>query len=166
MFIFYFRGLNCNTILSNLLFVYNDPANLVLVVNSSEHEEKYFMEKFNLAPLPNLGQERYSVWFVIYSIIYLFNRRRSLWLMCLNVMNSGIDDWCVGFVIRNFCFVTSFSEYPYPLLLCRGSGLKHVIGILCLFHFRYTYVTPDVVRLLNLYYNNNAQSWIPIGNTL
>lgn len=45
-------------VLSNLLFVYKDPANLVLVVNSSDHEEKYFMDKFNLAALPNLGQER------------------------------------------------------------------------------------------------------------
>lgn len=54
-----FRGLNYNIIISNLLWVYKDPGNLVLVINSSDHEEKYFMEKFGLSPLPNLGTERY-----------------------------------------------------------------------------------------------------------
>ncbi|KAI8422398.1 hypothetical protein MSG28_006247 [Choristoneura fumiferana] len=52
------KGLNYNGIISNLLWVYNDPANLVLVLNSNDYEEKHFMEKFKLSPLPNLGTER------------------------------------------------------------------------------------------------------------
>ncbi|XP_059046563.1 DNA repair endonuclease XPF isoform X2 [Achroia grisella] len=52
------KGISYNNILANLLWVYKDPGNLVLVVNSSEHEEKHFMEKFGLTPLPNLGPER------------------------------------------------------------------------------------------------------------
>ncbi|CAG9785513.1 unnamed protein product [Diatraea saccharalis] len=52
------KGLNYTTILSNFLWLYNDPANLVLVLNSNDHEEKYFMEKFNLTALPTLGSER------------------------------------------------------------------------------------------------------------
>ncbi|KAG7306142.1 hypothetical protein JYU34_008734 [Plutella xylostella] len=52
------KGLNYNAILSNLLWVYKDPGNLVLVINSGDHEEKYFMEKFNLNHLPTLGTER------------------------------------------------------------------------------------------------------------
>ncbi|KAL0880773.1 hypothetical protein ABMA27_001974 [Loxostege sticticalis] len=52
------KGINYNNVLSNLLWVYNDPANLVLVINSSDHEEKYFTEKFNLATLPTIGSER------------------------------------------------------------------------------------------------------------
>ncbi|XP_063534990.1 DNA repair endonuclease XPF isoform X1 [Cydia strobilella] len=56
------KGLNYNGIISNLLWVYKDPANLVLVINSSDHEEKYFTEKFNLKPLPNLGTEREKVY--------------------------------------------------------------------------------------------------------
>lgn len=58
---FYCRGINYNNVLSNLLWVYNDPANLVLVINSSDHEEKYFTEKFNLATLPTIGSERYNI---------------------------------------------------------------------------------------------------------
>ncbi|KAJ0175655.1 hypothetical protein K1T71_008814 [Dendrolimus kikuchii] len=52
------KGLNYNNILLNLLWVYKDPSNLVLILNSSDHEEKYFTEKFQLAALPNLGTER------------------------------------------------------------------------------------------------------------
>ncbi|XP_063822448.1 DNA repair endonuclease XPF [Ostrinia nubilalis] len=52
------KGINYNTVLSNLLWVYNDPANLILVLNSSDHEEKYFTEKFNLNTLPTVGSER------------------------------------------------------------------------------------------------------------
>lgn len=60
-FFFICRGINYNNVLSNLLWVYNDPANLVLVINSSDHEEKYFTEKFNLATLPTIGSERYNI---------------------------------------------------------------------------------------------------------
>ncbi|KAH9635575.1 hypothetical protein HF086_003189 [Spodoptera exigua] len=52
------KGINYNNIISNLLWIYKDPAHLVFVLNSSEHEEKYFNEKFNLSSLPNVGAER------------------------------------------------------------------------------------------------------------
>ncbi|XP_026732524.1 DNA repair endonuclease XPF isoform X1 [Trichoplusia ni] len=52
------KGINYNNIISNLLWIYKDPGNLVFVLNSSEHEEKYFTEKFGLTALPNLGTER------------------------------------------------------------------------------------------------------------
>lgn len=52
------KGINYNNIISNLLWIYKDPAHLVFVLNSSEHEEKYFNEKFQLSPLPNVGAER------------------------------------------------------------------------------------------------------------
>ncbi|XP_013183116.1 DNA repair endonuclease XPF [Amyelois transitella] len=52
------KGMSYNNILSNLLWVYKDPENLVLVLNSSDHEEKYFTDQFSLVPLPNLGSER------------------------------------------------------------------------------------------------------------
>ncbi|CAG9578817.1 unnamed protein product [Danaus chrysippus] len=52
------KGLSYNSIVSNLLWVYKDPGNLVLIINSSDHEEKFFSEKFNLSVLPNLGSER------------------------------------------------------------------------------------------------------------
>ncbi|XP_022814584.1 DNA repair endonuclease XPF [Spodoptera litura] len=52
------KGINYNNILSNLLWIYKDPAHLVFVLNSSEHEEKYFNEKFKLSPLPNIGADR------------------------------------------------------------------------------------------------------------
>ncbi|XP_075974151.1 DNA repair endonuclease XPF mei-9 isoform X2 [Anticarsia gemmatalis] len=52
------KGMNYNNIISNLLWIYKDPGNLVLVINSSDHEEKYFMEKFNLSSLPTLGADR------------------------------------------------------------------------------------------------------------
>ncbi|XP_034826985.1 DNA repair endonuclease XPF isoform X1 [Maniola hyperantus] len=52
------KGLNYNTVVANLLWVHKDPANLVLVINSNDHEEKFFTEKFNLTVLPNTGSER------------------------------------------------------------------------------------------------------------
>ncbi|KAL4715488.1 hypothetical protein ACJJTC_009114 [Scirpophaga incertulas] len=52
------KGLTYHTILSNILWIHKDPSNLVLVLNSSDFEEKYFLRKFNLTPLPNLGTER------------------------------------------------------------------------------------------------------------
>ncbi|XP_047530253.1 DNA repair endonuclease XPF [Vanessa atalanta] len=52
------KGLTYNDIVANLLWIHNDPANLVLVINSSEYEEKYFSEKFNLTVLPTNGNER------------------------------------------------------------------------------------------------------------
>ncbi|XP_050673824.1 DNA repair endonuclease XPF isoform X1 [Leptidea sinapis] len=52
------KGLNYNNIISNILFIHNDPGNLVLVLNSSDHEEKYFSERFNLSALPLTGVER------------------------------------------------------------------------------------------------------------
>ncbi|CAH2076241.1 unnamed protein product, partial [Iphiclides podalirius] len=52
------KGINYNKVLANLIWVYKDPGNLILVVNSSDDEEKYFMTKFNLNPLPNIGTER------------------------------------------------------------------------------------------------------------
>nr|XP_022901914.1 DNA repair endonuclease XPF isoform X1 [Onthophagus taurus] len=39
------KGLTMDNILVNLIKVYSDPGNLVLVLNSSEFEEKYLMEK-------------------------------------------------------------------------------------------------------------------------
>lgn len=43
----HFRGINLNLVILNLLKVYCDPGNLVLVLNSTEREEKYFQEKLN-----------------------------------------------------------------------------------------------------------------------
>lgn len=55
---FFSRGINYNNIVSNLLWIYKDPAHLVLVLNSGDHEEKYFTEKFGFSALPNVGAER------------------------------------------------------------------------------------------------------------
>ncbi|CAH0714279.1 unnamed protein product, partial [Brenthis ino] len=56
------KGLNYNVIVSNILWVFKDPANLVLVINSSEYEEKYFSKKFNLPTMPNTGSEREKIY--------------------------------------------------------------------------------------------------------
>ncbi|KAJ2942618.1 hypothetical protein O0L34_g2084 [Tuta absoluta] len=52
------KGLNYTAVLSNLLWVYNNPSNLVLVLNCGDHEEKHFMEKFKLPALPTAGADR------------------------------------------------------------------------------------------------------------
>lgn len=52
------KGINYNNIISNLLWIYKDPEHLVFVLNSGEQEERYFIEKFGLSPLPNLGTDR------------------------------------------------------------------------------------------------------------
>lgn len=56
------KGINYNTILLNLLWLYNDPANLVLVLNSNEHEEKYFNKELNLRSLPALSTDREKIY--------------------------------------------------------------------------------------------------------
>lgn len=54
----FFRGINYDKVLANIIWVYNDPGNLVLVLNSSDDEEKLFTTQFNLPSLPNVGTER------------------------------------------------------------------------------------------------------------
>ncbi|CAH1964052.1 unnamed protein product [Acanthoscelides obtectus] len=41
------KGLNLDLVILNILKVYCDPANLVLVLNATEKEEKYLMKKLN-----------------------------------------------------------------------------------------------------------------------
>ncbi|XP_045534517.1 DNA repair endonuclease XPF [Papilio machaon] len=52
------KGINYDKVLANIIWVYNDPGNLVLVLNSSDDEEKLFTTQFNLPSLPNIGAER------------------------------------------------------------------------------------------------------------
>ncbi|KAJ8730875.1 hypothetical protein PYW08_002288 [Mythimna loreyi] len=52
------KGINYNNIVSNMLWIYKDPAHLVFVLNSGDHEEKYFTQKFGLSALPNVGTDR------------------------------------------------------------------------------------------------------------
>ncbi|KAK4880325.1 hypothetical protein RN001_008471 [Aquatica leii] len=41
------KGLNLDLVITNVLKVYADPGNLVFVLNSFEHDERYFKEKLN-----------------------------------------------------------------------------------------------------------------------
>ncbi|CAK1540440.1 unnamed protein product [Leptosia nina] len=52
------KGLPYTNIISNFLWMYKEPTNLVLILNSNEYEERYFSEKFKLSALPNTGAER------------------------------------------------------------------------------------------------------------
>ncbi|CAG4971833.1 unnamed protein product [Parnassius apollo] len=52
------KGINYNRILENIIWIYKDPGNLVLVLNSSDEEEKYFTTKFKLTSLASNGAER------------------------------------------------------------------------------------------------------------
>lgn len=40
-----FRGLNIDVIFTNLLKVYRDPGNLIIVLNFNEDDEKYYFEQ-------------------------------------------------------------------------------------------------------------------------
>lgn len=42
-----YRGLNLDLVILNILRVYCDPGNLVLVINANESEEKHFSEKLH-----------------------------------------------------------------------------------------------------------------------
>ncbi|XP_077291121.1 DNA repair endonuclease XPF-like [Arctopsyche grandis] len=52
------KGLNESIVVQNILRAHNDPSNLVIVVNSSDAEEKYYMDLLKLKSLPNLITER------------------------------------------------------------------------------------------------------------
>jgi DNA excision repair protein ERCC-4 len=41
------KGLNLDLVLLNLIKVYSDPGNLVVVLNTTEAEETFFMNKIN-----------------------------------------------------------------------------------------------------------------------
>ncbi|RVE46864.1 hypothetical protein evm_008509 [Chilo suppressalis] len=56
------KGLNYNTILANFLWVHKHSSHLVLIINSNDHQERYFSEKFKLTALPTLGSEREKVY--------------------------------------------------------------------------------------------------------
>lgn len=38
----YFRGIGYERVVLNLLKVYCDPGNLIIVINSADYEEKYY----------------------------------------------------------------------------------------------------------------------------
>lgn len=52
-----FRGLNLNLVICNTLKVYCDPGNLVIVLNATEQEEKYYCNKLKD---PNVYSTTYS----------------------------------------------------------------------------------------------------------
>lgn len=52
-----FRGLGLETVLLNIIKVYCDPGNLVLIVGSSAAEEDYWisqLKKDDIKPLPKI----------------------------------------------------------------------------------------------------------------
>lgn len=60
----YFRGVNYERVVLNLLKVHCDPGNLIIVINSADYEEKYYRNhldaKYIHASSTN-GNERYVV---------------------------------------------------------------------------------------------------------
>lgn len=42
-----FRGLHLDAVVTNLLKAYCDPGNLIIVLNSAESEEEYYIKKLN-----------------------------------------------------------------------------------------------------------------------
>lgn len=56
-FIYYYRGLGVENVFLNLLRVYCDPGNLVIVLGSSNHEEEYYITELqcqDVSPLPRV----------------------------------------------------------------------------------------------------------------
>ncbi|XP_072938582.1 DNA repair endonuclease XPF [Epargyreus clarus] len=123
------KGINYNSILANLLWLYKDPSHLVLVINSSEHEEKYFTEKFKLLPLPTVGAEREKAYleggvhFVSTRILVvdlLKNRVPVMYIAGIVVLraHSVLESCQEAFVLRLFRqknktgFIKAFSNSP------------------------------------------------------
>lgn len=47
LLLFYRRGIGHERVVANLLRVYSDPANLVLVINAADYEEKYYRRQID-----------------------------------------------------------------------------------------------------------------------
>lgn len=59
-----FRGLGIERILVSLIFTYNDPGNLVIVLGTTTREEEYLLsqlENRGISPLPRCITSEYSV---------------------------------------------------------------------------------------------------------
>lgn len=58
------RGIGLDNVFLNLLKVYSDPGNLVIVLGTSSKEEEFFikqLESMNVNPLPKLLTSEFSV---------------------------------------------------------------------------------------------------------
>ena len=58
-----FRGLGIETVFANILKVYIDPGNLVLVLGTTNHDEEYFIDflkSHGLQQLPRVVSSEYS----------------------------------------------------------------------------------------------------------
>lgn len=58
------KGIGLESVFVNLLKVYSDPGNLVLVLGTSGKEEEFFineLESLGVQPLPKLLTSEYSV---------------------------------------------------------------------------------------------------------
>lgn len=53
-----FRGISDHIVILNFLRAHNHPSNLILIINSEDHEQKFFTEKLKLEQLPLLSNER------------------------------------------------------------------------------------------------------------
>lgn len=77
--VYWFRGLGIETVFVNILKVYLDPGNLVIVLGTTDHDERYFIDKLQDLGTKNLprivtGQctsnERYIVTYRIVIFCY------------------------------------------------------------------------------------------------
>ena len=80
------KGIGLDSVFVNLLKVYSDPGNLVLVLGTSDKEEEFFIQELNsmdVKPLPRLltseigVNDRY--------VLGTFNNRILVTINCFNI---------------------------------------------------------------------------------
>ena len=83
------KGIGLDSVFVNLLKVYSDPGNLVLVLGTSDKEEEFFIQELNsmdVKPLPRLltseigVNDRY--------VLGTFNNRILVTINCFNIILS------------------------------------------------------------------------------
>lgn len=81
----YCRGISYDRVLLNLLKVYSDAGNLILVINSSDHEENYYKSELDskiVHESANTANERFDFFFIptiiLTSFSFQFQQRKGL----------------------------------------------------------------------------------------
>lgn len=62
----FYRGINYNNVIVNLLAIHSAPVNLILVINSADFEEKFFkshLNKDHIHESSTNAAERYVLYF-------------------------------------------------------------------------------------------------------
>jgi DNA excision repair protein ERCC-4 len=119
------KGLNLDLVLLNLIKVYSDPGNLVVVLNTTEAEETFFMNKINDG---NLHRTIYTTNTTEREDVYLSGGVHFITtrILVVDMLKNRIPiDKITGFIILRAHKVLESCQEAFALRLFRQSNKVH-----------------------------------------